>query len=84
MDEEGGIETEGRTYAKGEVFAKLTTDKKGSASLDEIPEGNYILKETKAPKGFKISAEEKKIQKKGGETLSLTREQALMEELIRA
>ena len=84
VDEEGGIETEGRTYAKGEVFAKLTTDKKGSASLDEIPEGNYILKETKAPKGFKISAEEKKIQIKGGETLSLTGDQALMEELIRA
>ena len=44
--------------ANGEVFKTAITDKDGKFTLENIPYGEYILKETKAPEGYLINEEE--------------------------
>ena len=39
----------------------VVTDAKGEATFTNIPPGTYTFKETKAPKGYKLDGEEKKI-----------------------
>ncbi|MBC2175186.1 LPXTG cell wall anchor domain-containing protein [Listeria booriae] len=41
--------------ATQEVYATITTDKTGLGSLNDIPAGEYTLKETKAPEGYQLS-----------------------------
>lgn len=46
---------------KGAVIATLTTDENGDASIDDLPLGKYHLEEVKAPVGFVLNEEVKKI-----------------------
>ena len=84
VDQEEGVTDEKGTYKKGEVYASLKTNEEGRAALEKIPEGAYILKERTASKGYKVSGEERKILIENEKTLSLTGEQGLPEEIIRA
>ena len=47
----------GKTYSKGQTVKTLTTDANGYAATqkDELPYGNYIVKETSAPTGYQLS-----------------------------
>ena len=49
----------GKSYTKGQVVKTLTTDAKGEASTgaNELPYGEYILKEIKAPNGYLVSGQ---------------------------
>ncbi|GCF95611.1 hypothetical protein NRIC_35020 [Enterococcus florum] len=38
-------------------FAKVTADEQGIVSITDIPQGNYRLKETKAPEGYLINTQ---------------------------
>ncbi len=84
VDQEEGVTDEKGTYKNGDVYGTLKTDEEGRASLEKIPEGAYILKERTASKGYKVSVEARKILIENGSTLSLTGEQGLPEEIIRA
>lgn len=42
-------------------ITKVTTDNNGAASFDGLADGEYFLKETKAPKGYNLLSEPKKI-----------------------
>ncbi|MFK4477774.1 SpaA isopeptide-forming pilin-related protein [Bacillus sp. RC206] len=42
-------------YKDGKKVAELKTDESGKAMLPKLPLGEYIVKETKAPAGYKIS-----------------------------
>ena len=56
---------EGAVYelrkASGSVVATLTTDANGYAKVKNVPLGQYTLVETKAPKGFMLSPEQKSV-----------------------
>ena len=56
---------EGAVYelrnANGSTVATLTTDANGYAKATDIPLGRYTLIETKAPKGFTLSPEQKEV-----------------------
>ena len=43
---------------KGTVVATLTTDDKGKAETDKLYLGKYVIKETKAPKGYLLNPKE--------------------------
>ena len=47
----------GKQYKKGDVVKTLTTDSTGTAQTGarELPHGQYLLKETKAPEGYNLS-----------------------------
>lgn len=45
-------------YKAGELVATLTTGEDGTATTGDLPLGNYIVKEVKAPEGFTINGEE--------------------------
>ena len=49
----------GKSYTKGQVVKTLTTNAKGEASTgaNELPYGDYILKEIKAPNGYLVSGQ---------------------------
>jgi uncharacterized surface anchored protein len=49
----------GKSYTKGQVVKTLTTDAKGEASTgaNELPYGEYILKEIIAPNGYLVSGQ---------------------------
>lgn len=44
-----------KEYAKGDVVAKVTTDKDGKAVVDNLPLGKYTAKEVHAPEGFVLN-----------------------------
>ena len=48
-------------YKDGEAAAELTTGKDGTAEVDDLYLGNYIIREVEAPKGYSISFDEIKI-----------------------
>lgn len=48
-------------YKKSQEVGKLKTDEKGLASMDNLPLGSYILKETFAPAGFVLDTKEHKV-----------------------
>ena len=55
---------EGRKYT-------LTTDDNGYAKVEGIVLGDYVLKETKAPKGFAVSGETENVSIKNAETVNI-------------
>ena len=55
---------EGRKYT-------LTTDENGYAKVEGIVLGDYVLKETKAPKGFAVSGETENVSIKNAETVNI-------------
>ena len=48
-----------KEIADGEAVAVLTTNAAGKANVSNLPEGTYKIKETAAPKGYKLSDEER-------------------------
>ena len=56
---EHAVVVNGKSYTKGQVVKTLTTDAKGEASTgaNELPYGEYILKEIKAPNGYLVSGQ---------------------------
>ncbi|MBK5347373.1 choice-of-anchor A family protein [Bacillus sp. TH44] len=48
-------------YKDGKKVAELKTDESGKAMLPKLPLGEYTVKETKAPAGYKISNKEWKV-----------------------
>ena len=43
---------------KTEFYKALRTDKNGKLTFTEVPYGNYVIKETKAPEGYNIDTGE--------------------------
>ena len=84
VDQEEGVADETGYYEKGQVYDSLKTDAQGKASLENIPEGAYILKEKSPSKGYKITGGERSVLIEKGKTLSLTGDEALPEDIIRA
>lgn len=48
-------------YAKGEVVATITTDERGTASVDKLPMGRYRVVEEKAPGGYALPEEDQTV-----------------------
>ncbi|QTR83269.1 choice-of-anchor A family protein [Bacillus cytotoxicus] len=61
---------------KNEVVSKITTDGNGIAETD-LPFGEYILKETKAPKGYKLSDREWKVTLQNDKEVEVENEKEL-------
>lgn len=57
-DEEGNRVLE---YASGELVETLTTDQKGTASIQNLPLGTYRVVETKAPEGYVLNETEQTV-----------------------
>lgn len=55
------IKLEGADYYLLGAEIGITTDKNGEATFRNIRPGNYILKETKAPNGYKLDQETKNV-----------------------
>jgi len=72
VESEDGINGEDDYYAQGKVFTTLTTDNKGYARLEKLPVGEYSIKETKAPKGYKLNSKSVPFTVKANEKVSLT------------
>ena len=47
-----------RSPESGKVYGTLNTDSSGVASIDNIPYGEYVLKEIKAPEGYELDESE--------------------------
>ena len=58
---------------KTEFYKALMTDKNGKLTFTEVPYGNYIIKETKAPEGYNIDTGEYPFSiKENGQVFKLT------------
>ena len=55
------IKLEGADYYLLGAGVGVTTDKNGQATFKNIEPGNYVLKETKAPNGYKLDQETKNV-----------------------
>ncbi|MDU4731102.1 SpaA isopeptide-forming pilin-related protein [Finegoldia magna] len=55
------IKLEGADYYLLGTGVGITTDKNGEATFRNIGPGNYVLKETKAPNGYKLDQETKNV-----------------------
>ena len=44
----------GTEYFPGDIIGRLVTNSQGYASLDNLPYGNYTIKETQSPEGYEI------------------------------
>ena len=55
------IKLEGADYYLLGAGVGITTDKNGEATFRNIGPGNYVLKETKAPNGYKLDQETKNV-----------------------
>ena len=51
---------------------KLVTDKSGKTNTLDLNAGTYWVKELKAPKGYALSSEVKKIELSAGKTTTVT------------
>ena len=51
----GNITYKDKSVENGAVVLTVTTNAKGTASIADLPEGNYELRETKAPKGYLLA-----------------------------
>src|SRR5699024_744453 len=54
------------------LVKKLTTNNKGEESIGKLPKGEYTVKETKAPKGYDLKGETKKINIEESKTYTYT------------
>lgn len=54
------------------LVGKLVTDKAGNTNALDLNAGTYWVKELKAPKGYALSSEVKKIQVSAGKTTTVT------------
>ena len=59
-------------YIQGteEQVATLVTDEKGYARVDEIPEGNYHIRELKAPEGYTLDTASATVTVTAGQTVT--------------
>ena len=59
-------------YIQGteEQVATLVTDEKGYARVDEIPEGNYHIRELKAPEGYALDTASATVTVTAGQTVT--------------
>lgn len=59
-------------YVQGteEQIAVLVTDEKGYARADDIPEGNYDIRELKAPAGYALDTMTGTVTVRGGQTVT--------------
>lgn len=51
----GNITYKGQVIKNGEAVLTVTTNAKGTASIADLPDGTYELRETKAPKGYLLT-----------------------------
>ena len=84
VNSEDGVEDAETYYSKGDVYAELTTDAEGSAELAVIPAGEYIIREKKPSKGYKLSGENVAFSIEDNQTTYLTEGSALKEDVIKA
>ena len=61
VDSKTGDKLQGANFHLLGSGVSVVTDAKGEATFTNIPPGTYTFKETKAPKGYKLDGEEKKI-----------------------
>lgn len=62
-------------YSKGAKVGSVTTDENGCATLEELPLGKYLVKETTTLPGYVLDTEEKMIElKKSGQTTEVETE----------
>ncbi|MFR9276113.1 SpaA isopeptide-forming pilin-related protein [Finegoldia magna] len=61
VDSKTGEKLQGASFHLLGAGISVVTDAKGEATFTNIPPGTYTLNETKAPKGYKLDGEEKKI-----------------------
>lgn len=66
--EYGVYKTEADAKANKNKVKTLTTEENGWSNTVELDEGTYYLKETKAPKGYALNSEVKKVSVKANET----------------
>ncbi|WP_242281131.1 SpaA isopeptide-forming pilin-related protein [Bacillus cereus group sp. BfR-BA-01347] len=52
-------------FKDGKEYKKVTTNKEGIAVVDNLPYGNYVVKETKGLEGYIPSSKEEKFEVKG-------------------
>lgn len=61
VDSKTGEKLQGASFHLLGTGVSVVTDAKGEATFTNIPPGTYSFQETKAPKGYKLDGEEKKI-----------------------
>ena len=61
VDSKTGEKLQGANFHLLGTGVSAVTDAKGEATFTNIPPGTYSFQETKAPKGYKLDGEEKKI-----------------------
>ena len=61
VDSKTGKKLQGASFHLLGTGVSVVTDAKGEATFTNIPPGTYSFQETKAPKGYKLDGEEKKI-----------------------
>lgn len=59
-------------YSGKEKIAELTTDNKGYAKADNIPAGNYTVKEITVPKGYAVDLTTHNVTVVSGQTATVT------------
>ena len=76
VDSKTGDKLPGASFHLLGAGISVVTDAKGEATFTNIPSGTYTLKETKAPKGYKLDGDEKAISISDNGEVSVSGENA--------
>ncbi|MDO5003738.1 MAG: SpaA isopeptide-forming pilin-related protein, partial [bacterium] len=78
-----GAEFQVINNATNKVVKTIITDKNGLATVDNLPFGEYVIKETKAPVGYTLNNETHKINvNKDGEVIKITHKDRIIKSKV--